>query len=92
VRTKDLHPGLVHICLGNADSHIRLTLPALLGSDRAIAIIERCHDEARNALNGSTYRKDGAQQCADRWPEYVLGSDNPLTFLDPGMECTFFAA
>ncbi len=30
------------------------------------------------------------QKLSEKWPEYVLGPKNPLTFLGPDMPCSFF--
>jgi len=84
MRTKSLHGAFVHICLSDFENNIRVTLPALLGRDAVIAIIRQCVDAAENALDSSRYRGGSVQDFANRWPEYVLGPENPLTFLDPG--------
>jgi len=93
--TANFHPRLVHICLENSARSVRLTIPALLGSNVIIGIVQRATEVAgytvdRGASWSLTHRT--VQALADDWPEYVLGPDNPLTFLDPGMPCTFFNA
>lgn len=85
-----IHHHFVHVCLGSVDDHIRLTIPAVLGSHQIINAVERCIDVATNVVSRSHWRKDAAQQIADEWPEYVLGPENPLDFLAPGMKCSFF--
>lgn len=93
--TVGLQPHLVHICLENSARSVRFTIPALLGSSATIGIVERAIEVA-----GYTVDRGGAwnltlrtvQALADAWPEYILGPDNPLAFLDPGMRCTFFNA
>jgi hypothetical protein len=72
-----------------------LTIPALLGAENVINIVEQCHQAALCAvgrhlppsMHGRT-----VQALADEWPEHVLGPENPLTFLTSDMRCTFFDA
>lgn len=92
--TRSIHPRLVHLCLDGFAGSVRLTIPTLLGAKQAIAIVERCVEVAGYALGGGVRKSNtgAVQQLADDWPEFVLGPDNPLTFLTPGMPCTFFNA
>jgi len=90
--TKSLHSDLVHLCLDSGCGSVRFTIPALLGSQRVIEVVERCLDVARYAVGPIPHVDRPVQPLADEWPEYVLGPNNPLTFLSPGMKCTFFAA
>jgi hypothetical protein len=90
--TKGVHNDLTHLCLSNMDNHVRLTLPCVLGKDRVIEIIEACLETGGYTVSRGHYRQGQAQRIADQWPEYVLGPDNPLTFLTPDMECSFFGA
>jgi hypothetical protein len=87
--TSGLHKHLVHLCLDNQFQSVRLTLPAVLGAERIIAIVEKVIDASGYCIS-SGVRLQAAQVLADSWPEYVLGPENPLAFLDPEMECSFF--
>ena len=93
-RTRHLHPHLVHLCLGSDMASVRLTVPSLLGADAIIAVIEAFHDAAMKELWPRNDIPDpvAMNELAGAWPEYVLGPDNPLTFLAPEMECSFFGA
>lgn len=94
-QTKDFHSHVVHLCLDSLASAVRLTLPAVLGEQRIVSIIQRAMEVATNTvrrrpmaqMNGTS-----VQQFSDECPEFVLGPDNPLTYLDPDMPCTFFNA
>ncbi|HWG41593.1 MAG TPA: hypothetical protein VN688_02325, partial [Gemmataceae bacterium] len=87
--TSGLHKHFVHLCLDNLFQSVRLTLPAVLGAERVIAIVEKVIDTSGYCIS-SGVRPQSAQLLADSWPEYMLGPENPLTFLDPEMECSFF--
>lgn len=67
-------------------------IPAVLGSERVIPIVERCLEVAGYEATRSHWQQDKAKRIADEWPEYVLGPEDPLEFLKPGMPCSFFAA
>jgi hypothetical protein len=92
--TSRVHEHCVHICLDNLFGSFRVTLPAVLGADRVIEIVERFLEVSTSCLSYS-HRGQGpegaAQSLADTWPEYVLGPENPLTFLAPEMPCSFFS-
>jgi Swt1-like HEPN len=90
--TSALHKHMVHICLSRRTTSIRLTIPARLGAKPVIEIVERFCREAHNSLvPGEDSSADGTtQKIADTWPEYILGPENPLTFLSPDMPCSFF--
>ena len=93
--TANFHRHVVHVCLSSPGNSVRLTIPALLGSKDIISMVERAMEIAGYTVDrGSSWRliHHSVQALADQWPEYVLGPENPLTFLTPGMECTFFAA
>lgn len=90
-RTRPLHPHLVHIRLDTFEESLRVTIPAVLGTDRLIAIIERLHRDTLSALTRSAGEAGGrAGAIASVWPEHVLGPQNPLSFLAPDMPCSFF--
>lgn len=90
--TRALHPRAVHICLDATGHTFRVTLPACLGTDQLKQIIAAFHETAMNTLvHGVDARPESATQAlADTYPEYVLGPENPLTFLGPDMPCSFF--
>jgi hypothetical protein len=90
--TSRVHEYLVHICLDSMANSIRVTIPAVLGAERVIQIVERLHEASLYCLvpGLSEPRADAVQSLADSWPEYVLGPENPLTFLAPDMPCSFF--
>jgi hypothetical protein len=90
--TKRIHHHLTHLMLNGIENHVRLTVPAVLGKQHIIEIIQVCLDVGGYTVGRSHHREGQAQRLADQWPEYVLGPDNPLTFLDPGMDCSFFGA
>ena len=86
--TRELHGHLAHFILEYSDSSVRLTVPAMLGSAAVVDLIQAFYDAAvSSARRGSSHPPD---RIADAWPEYVIGSRNPLAFLDPSMECSFF--
>ena len=89
---RDLHPHFVYICLDHHATDIRITIPALLGAERVIEIVERFLDLARSCIypgDWPTY-KGTVEAFASSWPEYVLSPDNPLTFLSKDQPCSFF--
>ncbi len=92
--TSRLHEHIVHICLDSMAQSIRVTIPAVLGAERVIQIVNRLHEASLYCLASglSEPRSDAVQRLADSWPEYVLGPENPLTFLAPDMPCSFFGA
>lgn len=90
--TRDLHAHFVYVCLDHHATDIRLTIPAVLGADRVIALLERFLELARSCIypgEWPTYKGTIAQFAAS-WPEYVLSPENPLTFLSPDQPCSFF--
>ena len=91
--TKRIHDRLVHICLDSFANSVRITLPSVLGAKTVIEIIKefieisRCYIFPGRSLG---LNDDSVQRLSEEWPEYVLGPENPLTFLAPDMPCTFF--
>ena len=96
VNTKSIHSSICHICLDSFQTTLRLTIPTVLGKTTIIGIIRRLIAEARNALRpdralgNADQQKIFVESLVEKWPEYVLGPSNPLTFLDPEMPCSFF--
>jgi hypothetical protein len=87
-RTSGLHSHVVHITLENMAQAIRMTIPDILGADKVIEIIDGFYQESLSALGYPGGHS--AQDVPNTWPEYVLGSDNPLAYLSPEMPCSFF--
>ncbi len=91
-RTKPTHDRLVHVTLDTGDA-IRLTIPAVLGSNDVIELVETWLGAARhNVRRGSATTSENANAIAAEWPEYVLGPGHPLAYLGPDMPCSFFDA
>jgi len=92
--TSRLHEHLVHVCLDSLAKSVRVTIPAILGADRVIQIVERLHEASLYCLVSGLSRPDAdaVQRFADSLPEYVIGPENPLAFLAPDMPCSFFGA
>jgi hypothetical protein len=86
--TSDVHKHVVHVGLDNMAQSIRVTVPAVLGADRVISIINKFYEESLSALRdlGPIVVQEFANEC----PEYVLGPENPLMYLSPDMPCSFF--
>lgn len=84
---------VIHVCLDAFSKGIRVTIPAVIGSDEVCKIIDRLIEITVNSLtvhHSEDDNSDKVQKLSEEWPEYVLGPDNPLTFLGPDMECSFF--
>jgi hypothetical protein len=90
-RTMPLHERCIHIVLNEAASSMRLTIPSVLTVQDIIETIEVFRDEVTRGINPSLGKLDGfAKIAASRWPEYVIGPENPLAFLCPDMPCRIF--
>ena len=84
--SRKLHAHFAHICLGNEEESLRLTVPTVLGATRVIALVENLLEIARyNVARSRNPIAPAADMLAEEWPEYVLGPRNPLAFLDPQM-------
>ncbi len=84
---------LIHICLDTFSSTVRVTIPAILGSDKVCEIIDGLIIIVENSM--TLHRPINSddqtvQKLSEEWPEYVLGPKNPLTFLGPDMPCSFY--
>lgn len=89
--TQSRHKHLVHLCLESNGASVRLTIPSVLGATAVIELVQYFYDAAVNAVRRlGSFDAAATNALADSWPEYVIGSNNPLTFLDPGMPCSFF--
>ena len=73
----------MHLCLDSDQSSFRLTLPAILGEEAIIELVEAFHGAALNAVRRQSSGVDAnlVDAIAQAWPEHVLGPGNPLTFL-----------
>lgn len=92
-RTERLHPHLVHIGLDQFEQSLRLTIPAVLGAEAIIKLLEEMLEAARGAVSrGRNPVAPAADELAATWPEYLLGPRDPLNYLDPHMPCSFFSA
>ena len=69
---------------------VRFTVPTVLGSTAVIEIVQFIYDTALYAARPGSSRSP--DKLVDAWPEYVIGPRNPLTFLEPSMDCSFFSA
>lgn len=90
--TKALHPFICHIILDSGGGTIRVTIPAVLGASAIVDAIRRIIEMAQYALRPShPVLETGTVSLVAKWPEYVLGPDNPLSFLGPDMPCRMFS-
>ncbi|MFW8590802.1 Swt1 family HEPN domain-containing protein [Glaciecola sp. 2405UD65-10] len=84
---------IIHICLDTFSSTVRVTIPAILGSEKVCKIIDGLINITEHSItiHRPTNSDDNSvQKLSEEWPEYVLGPKNPLTFLGPDMPCSFF--
>lgn len=84
---------IIHICLEKYSSTVRVTIPAIIGSEKVCGIIDKLVRITENSiiLQRPIHDDDQTiQELSEKWPEYVLGPNNPLTFLGPDMPCSFF--
>lgn len=93
--TKGVHSHLVYLCLDKFAQSVRITIPAILGSARVIELIQQFIKVTEYTISRNiqiSESDDSVQRLSDKWPEFILGPENPLTFLGPGMPCPFFRA
>lgn len=102
-KTEDIHPSICHICLDNMFTTLRVTVPAILGAEAVAGVLERLVDyagmvafrQSRQPTFEEAVGQPGGETMVDsfakRYPEYILGPSNPLTFLCPDMPCSFFS-
>lgn len=92
--TKSLHHLVCHLLLDSHGGIIRFTLPTVLGTSVIVDAVGKFIEWAGHALRPSQPILEAGRidSLVREWPEYVLGPDNPLSFLDPGMPCTMFGA
>ncbi|EJL93238.1 Swt1 family HEPN domain-containing protein [Pantoea sp. GM01] len=84
---------LIHVCMDSLSKEIRVTIPAVIGTDEVCSIIDRMIEIAVNSLtlcHSTDDARGKVQKISEDWPEHVLGPDNPLTYLGPDMPCDFF--
>lgn len=92
-RTVSIHSEVLHFCLDAFSNSIRVTIPAKIGNEKVIEIIDVLIEEVEYSMTQSGFVNTDnlfVQALSEEWPEYVLGPKNPLTFLDPSMTCSFF--
>lgn len=90
---KKFKKDIIHISLDALSSSIRITIPAVIGSDEVCKVIDGLLYAVENSITSSSIRnpdKDEVQEISNEWPEYVLGPLNPLTYLCSDMPCSFF--
>lgn len=92
--TRQLHRHVTHICLEDHADSIRVSIPAILGEQRVIEILDHMIDMARSSARPGEWPsyKSTIKCVADEWPEYVLEPHHPLTLLTRDMPCTIFEA
>ncbi|KYY51654.1 Swt1 family HEPN domain-containing protein [Vibrio parahaemolyticus] len=91
--TSQFKADIIHICLDTFSSSIRVTIPALIGSEKVCKLIDCLIQITENSMTlHRTINVDDqtVQKLSEEWPEYVVGPRNPLTFLSPDMPCSFF--
>ena len=84
---------IIHICLDTFSSSIRVTIPSVIGSNKVCEIIDDLIVFSENAIIFKHHINNDdqfVQRLSEEWPEYVVGPKSPLTFLAPGMPCSFF--
>jgi len=87
-----MRQNVVYICLDGSASTIRATIPAVLGETIVVDTIAHLVESARNSLTSAETTTEAVRVAADASAEYIVGPNNPLAFLDPGMPCSFFEA
>lgn len=92
--TRQLHRHVAHICLEDRADSIRVTIPAILGEQRVIEVLDHMIDMARSSARPGEWPsyKGTIKHVADEWPEYVLEPQHPLTLLTRDMSCSIFEA
>lgn len=92
--TRHLHEHVAHICLEDGADRIRVTIAAILGEQRVIAVLDDMIDKAQSSARlGEWPRHKGTiKNVADQWPEYVLEPQHALTLLTGDMPCSIFEA
>ena len=89
VSTRKLHEQLVTINFDSQYSIARLVIPAILGADKIIEITSEAVRWGKSCVGRRVELSEQNEEVL-RWPEYVLSSKDPMTFLDPEMPCSFF--
>lgn len=87
--TQHLHEHLVTIDFDRYSSRVRFVVPAVLGVEKVIEIGAEVVKKASNAVSRGIVPVDD-KKLANDWPEYILSDDDPMSFLDPDMPCSFF--
>lgn len=84
---------IIHIFLDTFSNAVRVTIPAVIGSPKVCEIIDELIRITENSMTLHRPINIGdkvVQKLSENWPEYVIGPDNPLSFLGPDMPCSFF--
>ena len=90
--TRRMHQHCVHIALPDLADEIRIVIPAVLGRDQIVEVLETMIERAKEcAQSGERPNYNGTvQTLADSWPEYVIGPHHPLLLLTGDMPCSIF--
>lgn len=90
--TQSLHKHCAHLIPDRFSNSFRVTIPSILGEDKIIEIIDGFIFWLSNSLHSPILKlsKEEVQALADEMPEYILSPSNPLAFLEPSMQCSFF--
>lgn len=89
--TRQLHQ---HVAFVHYDGlELRFTIPSVLGVELVTELVTAFRQSAlghRSSTCDRAEERATADAVADQWPEYVLNSSHPLTFLTPSMPCPIF--
>jgi hypothetical protein len=90
--TRQIHVHVCHIILDQFGHGMTVTMPALLGESTVVAVIETLVRQAERCVYPSVRWElmGGIDAVVQNWPEYVIGPNNPMSFLGPDMPCSFF--
>jgi hypothetical protein len=82
--TRRLHKHVGHICLEDQADSIRVTVPAVLGEQRVIEVLDHMIDMAQSSARPGEWPnyKGTIKNVADEWPEYV-GTATPADAAHP---------
>lgn len=91
--TNKFKADVIHICLDAFSDTFRVTIPAVIGADAVCGIVDSLINITENSItvhHAINSDVDTVQKLSEEWPDYVIGPENPLTYLGPDMPCSFF--
>lgn len=91
--TNKFKADIIHVFLDAFSRTFRVTIPAVIGANEVCSIIDDLINITENSITVHppiNSNSNTVQKLSEEWPEYVLGPENPLTFLGPDMPCSFF--